>query len=76
MPVVIADEAMKCDNSPVSLMLADNIDNLESTLTGAGTSHRMNSIIVRKRRCMEEVVDRAEPRQAKKDAYVLSLQVL
>ncbi|CAB4043920.1 Hypothetical predicted protein, partial [Paramuricea clavata] len=54
MRVVIPDEAMKCDNSPVSLMVADNIDNLESTLTGAGTSHRVNSILVRKRRCMEE----------------------
>ena len=27
-------------------MIADNIDNLESTLSGSGTSHRVNSILV------------------------------
>ena len=27
-------------------MVADNIDNLENTLSGAGTSHRVNSILV------------------------------
>ena len=29
-------------------MVADNIDNLECTLSGAGTSHRVNSILVLK----------------------------
>ena len=33
-------------NSSVALMVADNIDNLENTLSGAGTSHRVNSILV------------------------------
>ena len=33
-------------NSFVALMVADNIDNLENTLSGAGTSHRVNSILV------------------------------
>ena len=27
-------------------MVADNIDNLENTLSGAGTSHRVNSVLV------------------------------
>ena len=27
-------------------MIADNIDNLESTLSGSGSSHRVNSILV------------------------------
>ena len=33
-------------SSPVALMIADNIDNLECTLSGTGTSHRVNSILV------------------------------
>ena len=33
-------------NSSVALMVADNIDNLENTLSGAGTSHRVNSVLV------------------------------
>ena len=33
-------------NSSVALTVADNIDNLENTLSGAGTSHRVNSIFV------------------------------
>ena len=34
-----------CESS-VALMVADNIDNLENTMTGSGTSHRVNSILV------------------------------
>ena len=30
-------------------MVADNIDSLECTLTGSGTSHRVNSILVTER---------------------------
>ena len=37
-------------------MVADNIDNLECTLSGAGTSHRVNSILVLK----QEPQDRLE----------------
>jgi len=33
-------------SSPVTLMIADNIDNLECTSSGTGTSHRVNSIHV------------------------------
>ena len=45
---VIIPEGITADNcgSPIALMIADNIDNLESTLTGSGTSHRVNSILV------------------------------
>jgi len=35
--------------STVALMVADNIDNLECTLSGSGTSHRVNSILVTER---------------------------
>ena len=46
--VPILDECNKPDNPPVALMVADNIDNLECTISGAGTSHRVNSIFVLK----------------------------
>ena len=35
----------KHTNSSVALMAAENVDNLENTLSGAGTSHRVNSIL-------------------------------
>ena len=44
-------------NSPIALMIADNIDNLENTLTGSGTSHRVNSILVMKRKYSEKTAD-------------------
>ena len=37
--------ANNCDSS-VALLVADNIDNLENTMTGSGTLHRVNSILV------------------------------
>ena len=37
--------ANSCGSS-VALMAADNIYNLENTMTGSGTSHRVNSILV------------------------------
>lgn len=43
----------------VALMVADNIDNLECTVTGAGTSHRVNSILVLKRKA-EDIEDEVE----------------
>ena len=46
--VLIPDECNQPNNPPVALMVADNIDNLECTLSGAGTSHRVNSILVLK----------------------------
>lgn len=59
--VIIPDEVLKeGNNSCISLMIADNIDNLESTLTGAGTSHRVNSILVTKRKAAELGVDDTE----------------
>ena len=47
--VLIPDECQQINNPPVALMVADNIDNLECTLSGAGTSHRVNSILILKR---------------------------
>ena len=45
---VIIPEGITADNcgSPIALMIADNIDNLESTLSCSGTPHRVNSILV------------------------------
>ena len=37
--------ANSCEIS-VALMVAENIDNLENTITGSRTSHRVNSILV------------------------------
>ena len=37
-------------SSSVGIMIADNIDNLECTLSGSGTSHRVNSILVTERK--------------------------
>ena len=41
---------MKSDDgdSSVALMFVDNIDNLECTLSGAGTSHHVNFNLVKK----------------------------
>ena len=41
-PIVTQEET----RSTVVLMVADNFDNLECTLSGSGTSHRLNSILV------------------------------
>ena len=41
-PLVTQEET----RSTVALMVADNFDNLECTLSGSGTSHRVNSILV------------------------------
>ena len=47
--VIIPGEIEKNEhNQQVALMIANNIDNLESTLNGSGTSHRVNSILVLK----------------------------
>ena len=46
LPVSVTQEECK---STVALMVADNIDNLECTLSGSGTSHRVNSILVTER---------------------------
>ena len=37
--------ANNCDSS-VAIMVADNIDNHENTMTGSGTSHDVNSTLV------------------------------
>ena len=47
--VVIPDEEnLKLEDNKIALMVADNIDNLESTITGLGTSNRVNLILVKK----------------------------
>ena len=48
--VVIPTELKEGESSSsVALMIADNIDNLECTISGSGTSHHVNSILVWKR---------------------------
>ena len=45
--VVIPDEEdLLDDDIDLGVMIADNIDELESTDSGFGTSHRVNSILV------------------------------
>lgn len=52
--VVIPTNVMQEESrSSVALMVADNIDNLECTLSGSGTSHRVNSILVTERNARE-----------------------
>ena len=51
--VLIPDKCIGDENTPVALMIAENIDNLECTVTGAGTSHRVNSILVLKQKVKE-----------------------
>ena len=40
-------------NQQVALMIPDNIDNLESTLGGSGTSYEVNSVLVIKGKSTE-----------------------
>ena len=52
--VVIPTNVMQEESrSSVALMVADNIDNLECTLSGSGISHRVNSILVTERNARE-----------------------
>ena len=55
-------------NQQVALMIADNIDNLESTLSGSGTSYEVNSILVIKEKSTEtdDVAGEAKERPAKR----------
>ena len=39
----------------VGLVAADNIDSLECTLTGSGTSHRVNSILLQRKVTQEGI---------------------
>ena len=55
--MLIPDECNKPDSPPVALIVADNIDNLECTMSGAGTSHRVNSILVLKQEHQEGAED-------------------
>ena len=48
--VIPADVEQMETSAPVAIMIADNIDNLEHTLSGSGTSHRVNSILVTERK--------------------------
>lgn len=74
--VLIPEEIKKEGNdSPVALMIADNIDNLENTLTGGGTSHRVNSILVKKRKrsIEEKFIDEDETNRPSKRKCLRSL---
>ena len=53
--VIPEEENLLKEELDMALMVADNIDNLENTATGFGTSHRVNSILVTKRsRCVDQ----------------------
>ena len=54
-------------------MVADNIDNLECTLTGSGTSHLVNSILEQKNVDKENAVEKEEISQPTKRKYLRSL---
>jgi hypothetical protein len=58
--VLIPDECKQFNNPPVALMVADNIDNLECTMSGAGTSHRVNPILVMKQQPQETFEENLE----------------
>ena len=54
--VILPNEAFQDNESCcVGLMVADNIDNLECTLTGPGASHRINSIFVQRKAAQEGI---------------------
>ena len=54
--VVLPDEDFQGNDSYcLGLMVADNIDNLECTLAGSGTSHRVNSILVQRKATQEGI---------------------
>ena len=49
------DLCIEPDIPIVALMVTDNIDNLECMISGAGTSHRVNSILTIKRKSSEDL---------------------
>ena len=72
--VTISEEAFQDDGSCcVGLIVADNIDNLECTLTGSGTSHHVKSILVQKKVDKENTVEEEEISQPTKRKCLRSL---
>ena len=54
--VILPNEAFQDNESCcVGLMVADDIDSLECTLTGPGTSHRVNSVLVQRKATQEGI---------------------
>ena len=54
--VILPNEAFQDNESRcVGLMVADDIDSLECTLTGPGTSHLVNSILVQRKATQEGI---------------------
>ena len=54
--VILPNEAFQDSESCcVGLMVADDIDNLECTLTGPATSHRVNSVLVQRKATQEGI---------------------
>jgi hypothetical protein len=79
--VVIPTDVMQGNSvSTVALMVADNIDNAECTLSGTGTSHRVNSILVTEKSSIESASESDDPDYippvAKKCKRSLSASVL
>ena len=63
-PPIVTQEKTR---STVALMVADNIDNLECTLSGSGTSHRVNSILVTEQKDRER--ERGDTSQMTKSTH-------
>ena len=54
--IILPNETFQDNESCcVGLKVADNIDNLECTLTGSGTSHRINPILVQRKATQEGI---------------------
>ena len=72
--VIISEKAFQDDGSCcVGFMVADNIDNLECTLTRSGTSHHVNFILVQKKVDKESTVEEEEISQPTKRKCLRSL---
>ncbi len=55
--VIPANVTRDNSESAVALMVADNIDNAECTLSGSGTSHRVNSMLVTENSATESAAE-------------------
>ena len=76
--VIIPEEAFQDDGSCcVGLMVADNIDNLECTLTGSRTSQHVNSILEQKK-LIKKILSKRKKflNQQKENVSVLYLPML
>ena len=69
--VIPEEDTISAADNVIAVMIADNIDNMESTITGFGTSNRVNSILVTKK--VEENADEIEVTRPNKRKCLRSL---